>query len=599
MAKDELMRRLWPDTIVEENNLTVNMSALRKALGDDSSQPLYIETLPRRGYRFIAEVQEVSDGLANPEADAGEVGVSIASLPIEIEASANQTARPNIQEAPPEPVAGWKTATRLWIGLAVALLIALSLMLYILVIRSANPAPPINSVVVLPLENLSGDSSQEYFADGMTDALIAELAKINALRVISRTSAMYYKGVKKQLPEIASELNVDAVVEGTVARFGERVQVRVQLIRAENDQHLWAETYNYDLRDVLTMQSAMARAIAREVQIKLTPDEQTRLTTIQAVDRKAYDDYLRGIYHWNRRTEEHLLKAIDYFNSAIRKDETYAPAYAGLADSYAVLAANSFQDPRRCYPEAKRFVARALELDETLAEAHTVQATVRTHYEGDRAGGEQEHKRAIELNAGNSTAHMRYAYFLSQEGRIDESLAESQRALELDPVSLIVNTNLGQRLYNARQFDEAIEQLSKTLELDPNFYIARLELGQAYAQAGRYSDSLIELKKAVELSRENTLATLGYVYAISGRKSEARQVLAELRELERQHYVSSVDLAGVSAGLGDKDQAFAWLDKAYEAYEAKLALLKVDPKFDSLRTDPRFDRLLRQIGLTP
>jgi TolB-like protein/Flp pilus assembly protein TadD len=491
-----------------------------------------------------------------------------------------------------------RTRTLLQVSLVAVVIAALTFTLYTLFIRAKRPTPPspISSLAVLPLENLSGDPAQEYFADGMTDALISELGKIGALRLISRTSAVYYKGKKKKLPEIAGELNVEAVIEGTVVRSGDRVQVRVQLIRAANDQHLWSETYDYDLRDVLVLQGAIARAVAHEIRIKTTPDEQARLTNTRPVNREAYDDYLRGVYHWNRRTEEQLLKAIDYFQSAIREDETYAPAYAGLADCYVVLAGPFSRDPSECYPKAKAYASKALEIDGKLADAHAALAAVLDNYEWDPAGAEREHKRAIELAAGNSTAHLWYARFLSKQRRFEESLAESRRALESDPVSLTANMGFGFRLYDARRYDEAAEQFKKTLELDPNYFLARLGLGQVYAQMGRYDESLTELNRAAELSRDNALAELGYVYAVSGRRSEARRVLAELQELPRPRHVSPADLAGIYVGLGDKDQAFAWLEKAYRERSPKLRLLNVEPKFDALRSDPRFDDLLSRIS---
>jgi TolB-like protein/Tfp pilus assembly protein PilF len=494
------------------------------------------------------------------------------------------------------PRAARSRSRPLWIA-ATLLLLMIAVAVYLKFAPTGAPDPQIRSLVVLPLENLSGDPAQEYFADGMTDALIGDLAKIGALRVISRTSAMRYKGTKKSLREIAHELQVDGVVEGSVQRSGPRVRIRVQLIHADAERHLWVETYERDLRDVLALQSEVARAIAHEIQIKITPDEQARLSSAQPVNRKAYNNYLLGIFYWNRRTEENTLKAIDYFQSAVLEDKTYAPAYAGLADCYIVLAGNSFQDPRNCFPRAKDYATKALAIDGNLAEAHIALANVKAHYELDRAGAEQEHKRAIELNPGNSTAHMRYAWFLAQEGRTEASLAESRRALELDPVSLMVNTGLGQRLYNARRFDEAIEQLRKTLLLDPNFYMARLDLGQVYAQIGLYAESIAELNKAVELSRDNSaLPALGYVYAISGRKSEARQALAELQKLSQRRYVSSFGVAAIYTGLGEKNQAFTWLEKAFVEREARLAFLKVEPKFDSLQSDPRWKNLLRRMN---
>jgi len=460
----------------------------------------------------------------------------------------------------------------------------------------ASVDAPIRSLVVLPLENLSGDPAQEYFADGMTDVVIGELAKIGALRVISRTSAMRYKGTKKALPEIASELKVDAVIEGTVLRSGDRVQMRVRLIRATTEEHLWVESYDHDLRDVLSLQSGIARAIAREIRIKIAPAEQARLTSGRLINHKAYDDYLLGIFYWNKRTEADLRRAIDYFQSAIREDASYAPAHAGLADCYGVLAV-VFEDPREFAPKAKAAAMNALMIDETLAEAHTVLASIIAQYDWDWQGAEREYSRAIELNPGSPVTHLRYALTLAEMGRTEESLAESRRALDLDPVSLIINTGLGQRLYNARLYDQAIGQLQKSLEMDPNFLLARINLGQVYAQKRRYDESLVELNKAVELSRDSALAELGYVYAVSGQRRAARQTLAELRELSRRRYVSSVDVALIYAGLGENDQAFSWLEKAYGERSIKLTHLKMDPRFDVLRVDHRFDDLLRRIGL--
>jgi len=483
----------------------------------------------------------------------------------------------------------------IWITATLALLM-IAVAVYWKLAPHSTPDPQIRSLAVLPLENLSGDPAQEYLADGMTDALISDLAKIGALRVISRTSAMRYKGAKKPLPEIASELNVDAVVEGAVLRSGDRVSIRARLIHAGADRQLWAESYERDFRDALGMQSEIARAIAREVHAKITPAEQTRLASARPVNHKSYNDYLLGIYYWNKRTEEHVRKAIDYFQSAIREDPGYAQVYAGLADSYSVLAV-MFGDPREFVPKAKAAAAKAIEIDGTLAEAHVALASVLAYYDWDWQGAEWEFNRAIELNPGSSMAHLRYAHFLATMGRTEGSLAENERALDLDPVSLIINTGLGQRLYNARLYDKSARQLQKALEMDPNFFPARIELGRVYAQQGGYLESLAELNKAVELSRDSALAEIGYVYAVSDQRRKARLILAELRELSRRRYVSPVDIALIRAGLGEKDQAFNWLEKAYGEHSSRLPQLKMDPRFDTLRADPRFDDLLRRMGL--
>jgi len=495
------------------------------------------------------------------------------------------------------PSAKRRQRTIFRVSLAVVIVAALSFTLYTWIGAKPSLAPSrIHSLAVLPLENLSGDPRQEYFADGMTDALIGELAKIGALRVISRTSAVHYKGTHKKLPEIASELNVEAIVEGTVLRSADRVEIRVQLIRAANDQHLWSETYDDDLRDVLSLQSRIARAIAGEIRIKITPDERARLTKTRPVNRQAYDDYLRGVYHLNRRTEEQLVKAIDYFQSAMREDPTYAPAYAGLADCYLVLAGPFSRDPLEAYPKAKLYATKALELDGALADAHSALAAVLSNYEWDQASGEQELKRAIELDAGNPLAHAWYARLLARQRRVEESLAESRRALESDPVSLTANIGFGYRLYNARRYDEAVEQFEKTIDLDPNFFLARLGLGEVYAQMRKYDDSLAELNKAKALSGNDALAAIAYVYALSGRRTEARRVLAELLQLPPPRHVSPVDVATIYVGLGERDQAFAWLEKGYHERSAKLLFLDAEPKFDPLRSDPRFADLLGRIA---
>jgi len=598
VEKDKLMDQVWAGSVVEESNLTHHVSALRKVLGDSPDEHRYVITVSGRGYRFVGTVKEVVSEEANPiETNSPSLIVTEEDETIGQPVGDNAADTPNDQSIAIERKTKWQTATVVRFLLVAVVLVALASALYALFFRAHRSTllSPINSIVVLPLDNLSGDPTQEYFADGMTDAVIGELARIRSLRVISRTSAIHYRGTNKTLPEIARELNVEAVVEGTVLRFGDRVQVRVQLIRAQNDQHLWSETYDYDLRDVLALQSEVARAVAREIQIKITPDEQARLTKTRPVNRKAYDDYLLGIYHWNRRSATDLHKAIDYFQSAIREDETYAPAYAALADCYIVLATPFSEDPRENFPKAKAYVTKALEIDGTLAQAHTVLASI-LNYEWDTRSAEQEYKRAIELDAGNSTALIRYARFLSQEGRFEESLMESRRALESDPVSLIVNAAFGYRLYHGRRYAEAEERLIKALDLDPNFFIARMGLGEVYAQTGRYAESVAEFNKAAGISRVPALPSLAYVYAISGRGTEAHRVLAELHETSRWHYVSPVDIAEIYTGMGDKNQAFNWLEKAYQERTPMLLFLNVEAKFDSLRKDPRFDDLLRRIS---
>jgi serine/threonine protein kinase/TolB-like protein/Flp pilus assembly protein TadD len=467
------------------------------------------------------------------------------------------------------------------------------------------PARPeaIKSIAVLPLENLSANPEQEYFADGMTDALTTELAKIGALRVISRTSAMAYKGAHKPLREIASELNVGAVVEGSVQRDGERVQITVQLIDATTDRHLWAERYERNLRDSLKFQDEVARAIVSQLKIQVAPERQDHLRRASSVDPDAFDAYLRGRYFWNRRTEERLPTAIDYFKAAIQRDPNYAPAYAGLADCYQLQAFGQYSTdaPAEIAARAEEAALRAVQLDDALAEAHTSLGWIRFTVKWDRASAEKEFKRALELNANHAPAHHHYSLFLAAVGRQQEALAEINQARELDPLSVFVNGALGRQLYWARQYDRAIEQLRRTLELDPNYTTAHHYLGQTYAQKGMSEQAIEELSRARALSGDNPfrVAELGNILGLAGRGREARERLAELRALSRVRFVAPSNFATIHVGLGEKDKAIEWLERGYQQREGGLVLLRVEPRYDPLQSDPRFIDLLRRIGLTP
>jgi serine/threonine-protein kinase len=468
--------------------------------------------------------------------------------------------------------------------------------------RDASAPGRIESVAVLPLANLSGDPAQDYFADGMTEALITDLAQIGALRVISRTSVMQYKGVKRPLPEIARELNVDGIIEGSVMRAGDQVRITAQLIYAPTDKHLWARSYDRDLRNVLALQSGVAQAIAREIQVKLTTAEESRLASARPVSPAAYEAYLKGRYHWNKRTPEGIKTAIEYFQQSVEKDPNYALAYAGLADCYVVTVNPS--PPKEKMPKAKAAATKALQLDDTLAEAHTSLAAVLSRYDWDWPSAQKEFKRALELNPRYAEAHEWYAaWYLVPMGRLQEAIAEEERARELDPVSLIINFELGIVLYYAREYDQAIEQFRKTLELNPNFRQAQTNLAAAYGQKGMYEQAVAALQKSLTLQGGTewppTRAGLGYVYGVSGRKDEARKVLNEMKQLARQKYVSAYDVALIYVGLDEKDLAFTWLEKAYEERSFLLSNIKAEPRMDSLHSDPRFQAMLRRIGLPP
>ena len=463
--------------------------------------------------------------------------------------------------------------------------------------RRTLPLPKIESIAVLPLENLSGDPQQEYFADGTTDELITNLGKIGALRVISRTSVMHYKGTKKPLPEIARELKVDALVEGTVLRSGNRVRVTANLLEANADRHLWAETYERDLGDVLTLQSEVARAITNEIQIKVTPQEQARLASARSVNPEAYQLYLKGRYYAGRATKEGLEKGVQYFNQAIATDPSCALAYDGLADDY-WMADEWTLSPHDAIPKAKEAAKKALELDDTLAEAHASLAVVNAFYDWDWAAAESEFKRSIELKPNYALAHEYYGWYLAMIGRTNEGIAESERAVELDPLSPEANSYLGYVLWVAHRDSQAIEQLRKTTDLDPNYWFAYEVLGLAYERQGQFPEAIAEVQKAVRLAGTIAEPTFGLarVYAVSGNRAEAQKLLDTLKERSKETYVSAYLIAVICAKLGERDQALAWLERAYQARSQFMILLRVDPSFDSLCSDPRFQALLRRMN---
>ncbi len=453
----------------------------------------------------------------------------------------------------------------------------------------------ITSLAVLPLENLMGDSEQDYFVDGMHDELIANLAKIGALTVISRTSAMRCKGTDKSLPEIARELGVDAVIEGTVRRAGNQVRITVQLIEAATDKHLFAESYQRELRNILALQSEVAQAIAREIKVAVTPEEEARLARARTVNPEAYEAYLKGRYQLSKWTEDSTKKGMEYFRRAIEIDPGYAPAYAGLADAYYGLS-NLYLPPREAMPKARAAALKALEIDERLAEAHTSLAMVKAFYDWDWEGAEREFKRALELNPGYADAHLWYGCHLVGVGRSEEALAQAKQAQDLDPLSPGINGYGGLVFYLAGQYDQAIERARKAIEMEPT-PIAHWVLGLAFEQKGMYKEAVAEYRKAVSLGGgPQGQAVLGHGSAVSGQTSEARKILAQLMALSKRTFVSGYGIATIYAGMGEKDQAFGWLEKAYEQRAENLVWLKIDPRFESLRDDHRFQSLLRRLN---
>ena len=454
---------------------------------------------------------------------------------------------------------------------------------------------PIRSIAVLPLENLTGDSSKDYFADGMTDALITELGKVRALRVISRTSSSRYKNSKKPLSQIARELNVDGIVEGAVVQSAGRVRIKAQLIYARTDLYLWGRSYDRDLSDALALEDEVARAITQEIRINVTAQEQGRLNSASAVNPEVYQLYLKGRFFFEKRTEAGMKKSLEFFEEALQKDRNSALAYSGLADSYSLLGSFNFLPPKEAQPRAKAAAMKALELDDTLAEAHAALAITVDGFEEQ----EKHFKRAIELNPGYADAHLWYARDLSRMGRVDEALIEILRAQELDPLSLIINDNVGEVYEWARQYDKAIEQIRKTLEMDRNFARTHLDLGAVYEDKGMFDEAIAEFQKARELGGENwpeLRVPLQDAFEASGYRGYYQEQLRLLKERSKRSYVAPATIAMIYARLGDKESAFTWLEKA-QRERAGLFFIKVEPVYDPMRSDPRFRDLLHRAGL--
>lgn len=564
VTKERLIGAVWADTFVTDDVLTRCISELRKAFEDDAKNPQVIETIPRCGYRVIAAVQG----------------------------------------AEAQPAAARAPRRRLPIALAVvAGLLILAIALNVGNLRRqlfrSGPPVPIHSLAVLPLANLSGDPDQEYFADGMTEELITDLAKIGALRVISRTSVMGYKGAHKPLPEIARELNVDAIIEGTVQRSGSRVRIAAQLIEARTDQHLWSESYERDLRDVLALQGEVASAIAGEIRVKLTPQEHASMAGAHAPNPEAHEAYLQGLYFWNKLTEEDIKKSIQHFQRAIQLAPDYAPAYSALAFSYTLLASSEFSPSRKNYTQAKKLAQKAIELDESLADAHAALGFVLCYGDWDWPAAEAQFKRANALEPNGKGGHAVYALYLGDMGRSEEAISEMKKGLESDPLSVLSLENLGFLYGLAGQPEKAIEQYRRILEMDPKSVDAHGSLGWVYGMQGKHTQAIAEWSEARKLSENSpvAIAGLGHAYAAAGKSPEAHEMLNEMRQLSKRRYVSPYLVASVYAGLGEKEQTLFWLEKALDEHNDALVSLKVDPEFARLRTDPHFREILRRIGL--
>jgi DNA-binding winged helix-turn-helix (wHTH) protein/TolB-like protein/Flp pilus assembly protein TadD len=611
VGKDELFRRVWPDQIVEESNLTVQVSAIRKALGERTNNPRYLLTVPGHGYRFVGNV-------TNLEEETAEISIerhSVSRVMVETEnaASADENAlnkefaEGNIGHLPARDgtevsnrnrVTGWRTF--LFAGLIV-LVISFGLVLVLnrtrLPIRSPATAS-IKSIAVLPFKPLVVDSRDESLELGIADTLITRLGHLKQVMVRPTSAVRGYTGLDQDPIAAGREQRVDAVLDGSIQKSGERIRVTVRLMNVADGQQIWSDKFDEKFTDIFVVQDSISRQVAEAI-VNLTGREKETLASRYTENFEAYQLYLKGRYFWNKVTEESLKKSVECFNQAIEKDQNYALAYAGLADSYILASFFGMSPPAESYGKAKTAATRALEIDNKLAEAHATMALIFIWYEWDWSSGEAEFKRALELSPNYGTAHQGYGRALAMVGRFDEGLAELKRAQELDPLSLIIDEEIGTAFLFARKYDEAINQVRKTLDMDARFAFAYIDLSIALEQTGKPQEAITELQKALKLEKENAfvLSLMGFTYARMGGKAKAEDIIRQLKELSRRKYVSPVHMARINVGLGNTEHAFELLEQGYQARDYNMPYLRADPTFESLRLDPRFSALVRRLGL--
>ena len=537
VAKDDLMRKIWPDTIVEENNITVSMSILRKTLGEDRNNPQFIQTVPRRGYRFVADVIELS----TDQITTGE--------------TRHTGALAESEEA------------------------------------------PIDSLAVLPLESLERDPNVEYLSDGIAESIIDLLSRIPKLRVLARSTVFRFKAKEIDPQEVGRLLNIRAVMMIRVIRLGDKLIIRSELVKVSDGSQLWGEQYNRSASDILAIQEEIARAITESLKFKLTSSDHISLARHPTENIEAYNLYLRGRFFWNKYGKEWVLKAIEVFQEAIQIDSYYALAYCGLADAYFRLS-NVHFPPREVMPKAKEAALRAVEIDDNLAEAHSSLGLVKVYYDHDWIGAETEFRKALKLDPNLVSAHQRYGSYLTFMGRFEESIRHYETALELDPFSLQINMNLATTYYLRGEYDRAIKHLNKTSELEPNYMPTHFVLGSTYVQQGRLDEAIEEFKFIYTLDDEAYLALgfMGYAHALNGQRAEAETVLSILEDIADRKYVSPYSLLLICLALGPLERVFQLLEQLYEERNDWLVWLKVSPELKVVRNDPRFQDLLRRIG---
>lgn len=590
VTKDDLMKTLWPDTVVEENNLTQQISMLRKALGERANEHRYIVTVPGRGYSFVAEVS----GSRKPDMNLIVEKHIRSRITVGVEDSDES------ELLIPKYLPGSHPAMHRWLGSksAVLLLFAGFAGLVLLAFWFSSPGQVAQkgerkrSIAVLPFKPLNSDSTNDYLSTGMADALIAKLSNIRQISVRPTSAIIKYAGQTQEAQAIGRELGVDSVLEGTVQRVGERVRVTVQLVSVQERNPAWAKSFDEGISDIFALQDTISEQVAQTMMVKLNGEEQRQLRKRETENVEAYQEYLRGRYFWNKRDQQGLKKSLDHFQQAVDLDPNYGQAYAGLADAYTLFATyriDSFS-PDEAFRRARAAATKALAIDETQAEAHASLAMIKIWCDHDGTGAEAEFKRAIALNPNYATAHHWYSEYLARSGRETEAMTEIELAQQLDPLSPVINTTLGERLYYARRYDEAIAQSRRTLEVAPDFESAHFVLGLALEQKGRFEEAISELQKAKGTASVNmsAAASLAHTYALAGHGDKARKIL---HDLLAEKMSEPYEIAVVYQGLGDRRQAMSWLKKMSDGVELRM-LLKLDPRLDSLRSEPRFRELL-------
>src|SRR5688572_16050432 len=588
VAKDDLMKRVWPSTYVEEGNLTQNISLLRKALGETAGGIQFIETVPRRGYRFVADISETWDGAGSNGSSEAAVAEAAETVPHQD----NSTLTPVVSIPAGASRFAWFRRSPTFAMVFAAVVIGIVGLVFFTTWGKAEPSDAIQSIAVLPFVDESSDPDAQYINDKIAESLINSLSKLPQLRVVPRSVVAGYKGREIDPRKVGQELNVRAVVTGRMRRHGDIISIQADLIDLQNVAQLWGQHYDHKVSDVLLVQDDISRDIFENLRLKLNVDEKKQL--------EAYGLYLKGRNAWNKRTGDALLQAIDYFNQAIKIDPNNSSSYAGLADCYNMLVVYGRLEPREGFPKAKEAATRALEIDESSAEAHSSMAFIKFRWDWDRAATEREFQTAIRLKPGYAPAHQWYSSYLVAVERFDEAIAEAKRTAELEPLSFVASSHLGWIYYLAGKNDAAVEQCKKILELDPSSFPARRYLGLAYEAKGQYDEAIAEFQTGVKLSGSPLmLALLGHAYAASGKRAEAQQVLADLQQLQGQRYVSPFTVAAIYAGLGEKEQTYKWLETAVEARDIWLMNMKVDPVFAKLRSERKFNDILARIRLRP